>query len=193
MIRRVVFASILGSLVAAVAEAQVPPAVMPPAANPPADLKPSATVASTTPALPKRQLSDTPPPLPTPAVLPDRPANNRPVAAPAQQNAAAGRAHPGAGNNGDPLSARGRFANPGGVGRYSEYYTPFTPMYGYPGPSRSHVAVFGQGGGPTRADQIEAFRAGQYRAQNIQNNINAYGRPLGFGYGIGIGGYGGYR
>ncbi len=119
--------------------------------------------------------ADLPPPLPVPAALPARAANN----------------------HADPLNDQGRFANPGGIGRHSEYYTRFTPMYGYPGPS-NRVAVFGQGGGPTRADQVEAFRAGQYRTRNIQSNINAYGRPIGFGYGFGYGygygrGLGGFR
>jgi hypothetical protein len=130
-----------------------------------------------------------------PAALPDRPADRK-EPAPARNPAAVAQA---AREPRDLLSARGRFANPGGIGRYSEYYTPFTPMTtSYPGPS-NRVAGFGQGGGPSRAEQIEAFRVGQFRTQNIQNNINAYGRPVGFGFGYGYGygggfgrGYGGY-
>ena len=95
----------------------------------------------------------------------------------------------------DPPAAQGRFANPGGVGRFSEYYTPYTPTS--PADARpTRVARFDQGGGPDRAEQIAAFQAGQMRTRNIQNNINAYGRPYGaygagLGLGLGLGLYGG--
>jgi len=86
------------------------------------------------------------------------------------------------------------FANPGGVGRYAEYYdenTPKSQVDQHPVP----VARFDSGGGPTRSDQIAAAQVGQQRARNIQDNINVYGRPygaigagLGFGYGLGLSG-----
>jgi hypothetical protein len=83
------------------------------------------------------------------------------------------------------------FANPGGVGRYAEYYnenTPRSQVDQHPVP----VARFDSGGGPTRADQVAAVQVGQQRARNIQDNINVYGRPYGaygagFGYGFGYG------
>ena len=95
--------------------------------------------------------------------------------------------------------SQGQFANPGGVGRYSEYYTASTlnPQLDLRAVNRTQ---FGRGAAPDRSQQIAAFRAGQTRGQNIQNNINAYGRPygaygagfgLGFGYGLGLSGGGG--
>jgi hypothetical protein len=90
------------------------------------------------------------------------------------------------------------FANPGGVGRFAEYYDEYTPrsqVDQHPVP----VARFDSGGGPTRADQIAAAQVGQQRARNIQDNINVYGRPygaygagfgLGFGFGLGLSGGG---
>jgi len=82
----------------------------------------------------------------------------------------------------------------GGVGRYAEFYDPNTPtsqVDQHPVP----VARFESGGGPDRNEQIAAQQAGQGRARNIQNNINAYGTPYGaygagFGYGLGLGGGG---
>ena len=84
----------------------------------------------------------------------------------------------------------------GGVGRIAEYYDNRTlapqPDY-HPVP----VAGFGNGGVPDRNEQIQAQQAGAQRTANIQNNINAYGRPYGaigagLGYGLGLGGAGLY-
>ena len=90
-----------------------------------------------------------------------------------------------------PSSTRG-FSNPGGVGRYAEYYTANTPNSQvdlHPQPT----GRFDFGGGPDRSQQIAAAQAGQQRARNIQDNINAYGRPYGaygagLGYGLGLSG-----
>ena len=79
-----------------------------------------------------------------------------------------------------------------GVGRYGEYYTPNTlapQVDNHP----AQVAGFGNGGIPDRNEQIAAQQAGQARSRDIQDNINAYGRPYGaigagFGYGLGLGG-----
>jgi hypothetical protein len=100
------------------------------------------------------------------------------------------RSHYGYGRTSSTNGERG-FANPGGVGRYAEYYdenTPKSQVDQHPVP----VARFDSGGGPTRADQVAAAQVGQQRARNIQDNINAYGRPygamgIGFGYGFGYG------
>jgi hypothetical protein len=186
MIRRVVFASILGAAMAAGASAQ----------------EPSPAVRPTPQAPPIAALADVPPPPPTPVdaaqlrkdqaasaqraitrnnPLPARPAANRDPRPSVQREAAL---------------PEGGFANPGGIGRYSEYYTPFTPLSQAP-PHPAPVAGFDRGGGPNRAEQIAAFQVGQTRARNIQNNINAYGRPYGaygagFGYGLGLAGGRGY-
>jgi len=82
----------------------------------------------------------------------------------------------------------------GGVGRYAEFYDANTPT----GQVDQHpvpVARFDSGGGPDRAEQIAAAQAGQVKARNVQDGINAYGTPYGaygagFGYGLGLGGGG---
>ncbi len=62
-----------------------------------------------------------------------------------------------------------------------------------PSPSARSTAA----AGPNRNEQIQAQQAGAQRTANIQNNINAYGRPYGamgagLGYGLGLGGAGLY-
>jgi hypothetical protein len=189
MIRRVVFALFVGGVVASSASAQAP----------------SGPVYATPQAPPIPATSDVPPPPPTPAVV-DRssgPAKtDQAKRAISRSNPTARRASsvPLSDSNArrDLLATDGRFANPGGVGRYAEYYTSRTPtsqleLHGMP------QTRFDRGGGPDRAEQIAAFRAGQQRTANIQNNLNAYGRPyiaygagFGYGYGLGLGGlYGG--
>ncbi len=84
----------------------------------------------------------------------------------------------------------------GGVGRIAEYYDNRTlapPVDYHPVP----VGGFGNGGIPDRNEQLQAQQIGAQRTANIQNNINAYGRPYGamgagFGYGLGLGGAGLY-
>jgi hypothetical protein len=84
-----------------------------------------------------------------------------------------------------------RFSNPGGAGRYSEYYDQRTldaPVDYHANP----VAKFDSGGGPDRSEQMAAQQLGNQRARNIQDHIDAYGRPIGFGYGLGFAGGMGY-
>jgi hypothetical protein len=187
MIGRVALALMIGGLLPARASAQSAPAPQPhpkalataqgPSGSGLADIPPpppkpfeAPTSASRDPAAsPKRMITQ-------PAPLPRRiPAPNGPVSL----------------SRRDSEAVQGRFANPGGVGRYAEYYTANTPtsqLNMHPMP----LARFDQGGGPNRAEQIAAFRAGQLRTRNIQDNINAYGRPYGafgagFGFGLGLG------
>lgn len=189
MIRRVVFALFVGGILAHPASAQTPPEKVLPTPQAP----------------PVRDMSDLPPPPPAPAVATRSDDQARAAEAkraitranpPSRRASVArvsdtGRGYPG---------SRGQFANPGGVGRYAEYYTESTPttqldLHALP------PTGFDRGGGPNRASQIASFRAGQQRTANIQNNINAYGRPygamgagigLGFGFGYGLAGGGLY-
>lgn len=96
---------------------------------------------------------------------------------------------------GSPSHSGGHFST-GGVGRMAEYYDDRTLN---PGPNfhQTPVAQIGNGGVPDRDEQIRAQQVGQQRTANIQNNINAYGRPYGamgagFGYGLGLAGGGLY-
>ncbi len=185
MIRRVVFALFVGVVVANPASAQGPSG-------------PVLPTPQTPPIYP--ETADVPPPPPKPAVV------TRTVdqAKTAEAKRAISRANPVPRRvstdpitRRDSLATQGRFANPGGVGRYAEYYTANTPtsqldLHAMP------QARFDRGGGPNRAEQIAAFRAGQMRTRNIQNNINAYGRPygaygagFGFGFGLATGGLAG--
>lgn len=88
-------------------------------------------------------------------------------------------------------SSSAGFSNPGGVGKYAEYYDQNTlapnPDY-HPAP----VARFDSGGGPDRSEQIAAQQVGIQRSRSIQDHIDAYGRPIGFGYGLGFAGGLGY-
>lgn len=82
------------------------------------------------------------------------------------------------------------FRNPGGVGRHAEYY-----------PAGNHFQVendpvqrakFDQGGGaPDRAEQLAAQQIGIQRNNALQQHIDNYARPY-FGYGFGVGGFGGF-
>jgi hypothetical protein len=198
MIRRVVLALIVVGVVSPGASAQSAPATMPPASP-----SPSPPVLATPQAPPMPAVAEAPPPPPKP-VPASRPNDQASSTAAAQRSIA--RLNPLPRQTStfqetnqyarrEALMDQGRFANPGGVGRTPEYYTantPITQMDQRPVP----VARFDQGGGPNRAQQIAAFRAGQMRTQNIQNNINAYGRPYGaygagFGFGFGLSGAGG--
>jgi hypothetical protein len=187
MIRRVVFALFVGGVLADPASAQAPASGL---------VYPSAQ------APPVRDQADVPPPPPTPAAVTrsDAPAKAAEAKRAIARSSPSGR-RASSGLASDPLASQGRFANPGGVGRYSEYYTANTPT-GQFNPRPTPLARFDRGGGPDRAEQIASFNAGQRRAANIQNNINAYGRPyaaygagFGYGFGLGIGGLygGGYR
>jgi hypothetical protein len=178
MIRRVAFALLVGGVIGHPASAQAP----------------SGAVHATPQSPARRELSDVPPPPPVPADLPRIRPEDRANPASAKRSITRLKPLPRRASSLQEIDSRalvGRFANPGGVGRYSEYYTANTPTSQVDlHPVR--VAGFDQGGGPNRAEQIAAFRAGQVRAANIQNNINAYGRPYGafgagFGFGFGLG------
>jgi hypothetical protein len=75
------------------------------------------------------------------------------------------------------------FRNPGGVGRYLEYYPAGNHFQEEGDPVR--VAKFDQGGGaPDRAEQLAAQQIGIQRYNSIQNHIDSYARPyIGFGAG----------
>jgi len=87
------------------------------------------------------------------------------------------------------------FRNPGGVGRYAEYYSgagtsgaeaAAVPEQGRPDPVR--VARFDQGGGaPDRSEQLSARQIGIQRSNQIMNHIDRYARPN-----FGVGFFGGF-
>jgi hypothetical protein len=81
------------------------------------------------------------------------------------------------------------FRNPGGVGRHAEYYPPGDQFQVQGDPVR--VAQFGVGGYPSRAEQLQAQQVGISRYNSIQNHIDNMARPT-FGYGFGVGGFGGF-
>ena len=81
------------------------------------------------------------------------------------------------------------FRNPGGVGRYGEYYPP-GDQFDDGGIDPVRVASFDRGGGaPDRAEQLQAQQIGIQRQNSIQNQIDNYARPY-VGYGVGF--FGGY-
>jgi hypothetical protein len=81
------------------------------------------------------------------------------------------------------------FRNPGGVGRYAEYYPPGDRFQVEGDPVR--VAQFGVGGYPSQADQRAAQSLGIQRYNSIQQHIDNYAMPH-YGYGFGFGGFGGF-
>jgi hypothetical protein len=81
------------------------------------------------------------------------------------------------------------FRNPGGVGRHAEYYMPGDRFQVENDPVR--VARFGEGGYPSRSEQLEAQRIGISRYNSIQQHIDNYAMPH-WGFGFGVGGYGGF-
>ncbi len=81
------------------------------------------------------------------------------------------------------------FRNPGGVGKYAEYYPPGNQFQVQGDPVK--VAQFGVGGYPSRGEQMEAQRIGISRYNSIQNHIDNYARPA-MGFGFGVGGFGGF-
>ncbi|MBV8314379.1 MAG: hypothetical protein JO034_08300 [Singulisphaera sp.] len=81
------------------------------------------------------------------------------------------------------------FRNPGGVGRYAEYYPPGDQFQVEQDPVK--VATFGQGGGPNWDEQRAAQQLGVQKYQAIQQHIDNYARPY-FGYGFGAGFFGGF-
>jgi hypothetical protein len=82
------------------------------------------------------------------------------------------------------------FRNPGGVGRHAEYYPPGDRFQVENDPVRA--ARFDQGGGaPDRNEQLAAEQVGIQRGNSIQGHIDSYARPY-YGYGFGVGGFGGF-
>jgi hypothetical protein len=81
------------------------------------------------------------------------------------------------------------FRNPGGVGRHAEYYPPGDQFQVQGDPVR--VAQFGVGGYPSRAEQMQAESLGNQRYNSIQQHMDNYSRPS-WGYGWGVGGFGGF-
>ncbi len=168
MIRRVAAFLILGGILVSSGWAQDPPAVQPRASTP------------------RESLSA---PIPTDPAHPNYHAGaNRSIV---RHNPLPYRSSFGSYRRGYSEGGSG-YANPGGVGRYSEYYDPNTPTSQvdlHPMP----VARFDSGGGPDRAEQIAAYEAGTARSGNLQRHIDAYGAPYGafgagFGYGLGLAG-----
>jgi hypothetical protein len=82
------------------------------------------------------------------------------------------------------------FRDPESRGRYAEFYTPEdTSTRGH---DPTQVASFARSNGaPDRAEQISAYNAGTQRYNAIQRHIDSYARPY-FGYGMGVGGFGGF-
>jgi hypothetical protein len=81
------------------------------------------------------------------------------------------------------------FRNPGGVGRHAEYYPPGDRFQNEQDPVR--VAQFGQGGYPSRSEQMAAQQIGISRYNSIQRHIDNYAVPH-YGFGFGMGGFGGF-
>jgi len=93
--------------------------------------------------------------------------------------------YPGAYYNDDTAG----FRNPGNVGRHAEYYLPGDRFQVEQDPVR--VAKFNQGGYPSRSEQLAAEQVGIQRYNSIQGHIDRYASPR-FGYGFGMGGFGGF-
>jgi len=83
----------------------------------------------------------------------------------------------------------GGFRNPGGVGRHAEYYPPGNEFQIQGDPVR--VARFSEGGYPSRSEQLAAQQVGISRYNSIQRHIDSYAMPH-WGYGFGVGGFGGF-
>jgi hypothetical protein len=84
------------------------------------------------------------------------------------------------------------FRNPGGTGRFREYYPPGNQFQLNQERDPVQVARFDQGGGaPDRAEQLQAEALGIAKYNSIQQHIDNYSRPY-FGYGYGVGGFGGF-
>ncbi len=82
------------------------------------------------------------------------------------------------------------FRDPESRGRFEEYYTPEDLKT--QGRDPTQVATFDRSNGaPDRAEQIAAYNAGTQRYNAIQRHIDSYARPY-WGYGFGVGGFGGF-
>src|SRR5262249_15632978 len=80
--------------------------------------------------------------------------------------------------------ATGGFRNPGGQGRYAEYYPPGDQFQSEVDPGRDavQVAKFGTGGGPNWDEQRASQYLGVARYNSIQNSINHYAGGFGWGF-----------
>lgn len=79
------------------------------------------------------------------------------------------------------------FRNPGGAGRYMEYYPPGNQLQQGSDPVKP--ARFDQGGGaPDRSEQLAAQQIGIQKQNAIMNHIDRYARPA-----FGIGYFGGFN
>jgi hypothetical protein len=84
------------------------------------------------------------------------------------------------------------FRNPGGTGRFREYYPPGNQFQANQERDPVQVAKFDQGGGaPDRAEQLQAEAVGIAKYNSIQQHIDNYSRPY-LGFGVGVGGFGGF-
>jgi hypothetical protein len=84
------------------------------------------------------------------------------------------------------------FRNPGGVGRFREYYPAGNQFQLGHEQDPVRVARFDQGGGaPDRAEQLQAEALGIAKYNAIQGHIDNYARPY-MGFGFGVGGFGGF-
>lgn len=77
----------------------------------------------------------------------------------------------------------GGFRNPGGTGRYLEYYPPGNQFQVAPQQDAVRVATFGGGGIPDRNEQLAAQQIGISRYNAIQGHIDNMARPA-FGFGF---------
>ena len=195
MIRRIACALLVGGLLESGAAAQTaPPLIAKPSDTPPP--APTAAAGTFKPAEETRGFRD---PIPTDPTHPNYNAaahrsimrhNPLPQRTSYQSDPAYG------GSPSQSSRGGGGHFSTAGVGRIAEYYDDRTLN---PAPDRHPIPVasFDNGGGPNRSEQLQAQRNGQQRTANIQNNINAYGRPYGamgagFGYGLGLAGGGLY-
>jgi hypothetical protein len=81
------------------------------------------------------------------------------------------------------------FRNPGNIGRHAEYYYAGEQFQAQGDPVK--VAQFGIGGYPSRSEQLAAQQVGISRYNSIQGHIDRMAMPR-FGYGFGVGGFGGF-
>ena len=77
------------------------------------------------------------------------------------------------------------YRNPGGAGRYAEYYPPGNQFQVEQDPVR--VATFDRGGGPNWDEQRAAQQVGIARYNSIQQSIDRYAAPR-----FGVGYFGGF-
>ncbi len=83
--------------------------------------------------------------------------------------------------------------NPGGVGRFREYYPSGDQFQANYSAGRDPVptASFGGGGIPSREEQLQAQQVGVQKDNALQQHIDNYARPY-YGYGFGVGYFGGF-